>query len=294
MKKIVITISVILLLFFLPFSFLTKEKTETCEYFIEVEGEKEPFSLEQYVKGVISAEMPASYDLEALKAQAIAARTYVLKSTNYGQIPIEASTRKQVFKNEQQRQEAWKEKTKEYEAKLNKAVKETQGQILTFNDELITAMFHASSNGQTESAKNYGGTEYPYLQSVISPEEAITNVNFSIEDLNEKLSSSFTAQHWANAKIIKNSTGRVETLIVGNKQWPGREIRTLLQLKSTDFKIELKGGEVTFTTSGYGHGVGMSQVGANELAKKGANAEEILSHYYKGTIVNKLNCKKNE
>lgn len=292
MKKLVIVVVVILFLFFLPF--LYREKTEECEYFIEVEGEKEPLSLEEYVKGVISAEMPVVYDLEALKAQAIAARTYVLKSTNYGQIPIEASTRKQVFKNEQQREEGWKENTKEYEAKLEKAVKETKGQILTFNDELITAMFHASSNGQTESAENYGGTAYPYLQSVSSPEEAITTVSFTIAELNEKLSSSFTVQQWANAEMIKNSSGRVETLKVGNKQWSGREVRTLLELKSTDFRIGIKEGNIIFTMSGYGHGVGMSQVGANELAKKGSNAEDILAHYYKGTTLNKLNCTKNE
>ena len=283
MKKFLILICIVAL-FVIPI-FLKKDPSADkvdCVMKLTVNGTE--MELEDYVIGVVAAEMPASYELEALKAQAIAARTYAMYKLQNGQKELEASVKHQVFYSQKEREKKWQASYANHEQKVQKAVKETVGEIITYNSKPISAMFHAASNGQTESAKNYSGNDIAYLQSVPSPEK-------------EEVTQQLPLEPWSqsdvkNMEIIRNETGRVQQVNLPNQQLTGREVRELFQLRSTDFTLEVKGGQLVATTQGYGHGVGMSQQGANQFALKGKEAEEILLHYYTGTEVEKLSCEK--
>lgn len=304
---VIIIIIFICGLFFLPFLFrvstketeLTKETSpkEDCEVTIKVSGNEIPLDLEEYVTGVVAAEMPVSFHLEALKAQAIAARTYVLKTTNYGQSPIEPTVAKQVFYDVDTRKENWDTSYEENEKKIRKAVESTAGEIILYNDELITAMFHSMSNGMTESAKNYSGSDLPYLQSVASTDFQYaknyeSTTTYTIQEWNKLVNVNWNLDHFKKLRLKKNETGRVDKVTMQDQVWTGRDFRTLLNLRSTDYRIEVKKGKIVVTTEGYGHGVGMSQYGADAMAKKGATAQEILEHYYTNVNVERMGCKK--
>jgi len=283
-------------LFMLPFVIQKKDKPvvvktykkNTCEVFIQVEGQKKSIPLEEYLVGVVAGEMPVSFHKEALKAQAIAARTYVLKSTEGGKKPISPTVSRQVFIDEQQRKENWGDYFSGNEAKIREILEETKGLVLLYNDELITAMFHSMSNGQTESAVGFSGNEVPYLNSVDSSWEKELP-NFSQQ-------KTLTVQEWQRVfgftdinriMLKRNDSGRVEKMVMNDKEWDGREVRGLLNLRSTDFDVSYNNDRrlITVTTRGYGHGVGMSQYGADAMAKEGKEASEILSHYYQSVEI---------
>lgn len=295
MKKLILLL-IAALLFFLPLLFY-KEKLSSvpqeneCTIMITVEGLSDQIPLEQYIIGVVAAEMPASFHPEALKAQAVAARTYVIQTTNYGQKPIKPSTAHQVFATKEARQEKWLAAFSQYEQKVTAAVESTASQILTYKDEPIVAMFHASSNGLTESAFNYSGNNIPYLQMATTPEEDIQEMTLSVATLNAALGTKWTQADFLALKLIRNESGRVEK-VRGKQSFSGRDFRDLIGLRSTDFTISQSGSDIKITTRGYGHGVGMSQYGANEFAKKGRSMEQILSHYYPNTTLTPLICKK--
>ncbi|WP_166462360.1 stage II sporulation protein D [Psychrobacillus vulpis] len=303
MKQNILLLLICIGLLFLPF-LLIKEKHDTknapelkldvevdCPILIEVKGEQKSIPLETYVLGVVAAEMPISFHEEALKAQSIAARTYVLRETNYGDKAISKTVQKQVYASEEERKKRWGASFPEYEEKLKKVVASTEGEIVVYKDQLITAMFFSTSNGQTESAKNYSGYSIPYLVSVPSQEEELyaPNVNKQFE---------FTKKEWANAfglkwtegiaktyRFTKTDSNRIKSIEMVGKTWTGREVRTLLGLPSTDFKISFQEEKVVVETVGYGHGVGMSQYGAEVLANDSVGAHDILLHYYKGTEI---------
>ncbi|MEG0259723.1 MAG: stage II sporulation protein D [Lysinibacillus sp.] len=261
---------------------------QKCEVFIQVEGQKEKIPLEMYIKGVVSAEMPASFHKEALKAQAIAARTYALKTTNYGRTAIAPTVARQVFIDES---------TKKYEKKIVNAVEKTAGQVLMYDGELITAMFHSTSNGKTESAFEYGGHASPYLLSVSSDADR-TSPKYSaisewtLAEWNNKWQFQWTLADFKKMQIVKNESGRVKTLRLNGNEWAGRDIRTMLDLRSTDFTIayDANSQKVLVTTKGYGHGVGMSQYGAEAMAVDGTKAEEILKHYYQNVQLKQMDA----
>ena len=291
MKKILLSI-LLLSLFMIPLFMLKKlpnspklpiEPIENrCELFIQVNDTTIP--IEDYLIGVLAGEMPASFHEEALKAQAIAARTYVLKQTKSGQAAITATTAHQVFHDQQMREEKWQAAFAQNEQKLEQAVQETKQQVLTYQDQLITAMFHASSYKQTESAQNYSDNAIPYLKSVptselLEPQQ----ITLSYNELNTQLQQKFTAKQYQQAKLKKNSSGRIESVTIAGKTWTGREIREYLNLRATHFTWEQTAAGILITTLGYGHGVGMSQEGANAIAQRGAHAEDILAHYYPNT-----------
>lgn len=296
----------LLLLFFLPFFFKKNEQipnnrktivNNDCNIYIKVKGSNNQLELEEYVVGVIAAEMPASFHLEALKAQAIASRTYALKTTDYGKQPIEPTVLKQVFYDDEKRKENWNESYEQHEEKIRKAVESTKGHVIVYKGELITAMFHSMSNGMTESAKNFSGQDLPYLQSVVSVDfqnsnNFVTTKTFTLNEWNSRLNGSWTLEQIKKVATKKNDSGRVETVILGNKTWSGRQFRELLNLRSTDFQIEVNNNKIEITTEGYGHGVGMSQYGANSMANNGKNAQQILKHYYQNTEIEKLSCEK--
>ncbi|WP_432354085.1 stage II sporulation protein D [Sporosarcina sp. A2] len=301
----------IILLFFIPV-LLNSKDTKTlkaplpeelaCETEITVEGEDKPLPLEEYIIGVVASEMPVAYSPEALKAQAIAARTYALKTTAEGTKPIGRDVSAQVYSNEQQRKERWGKNFKENEQKIRQAVEATAGSILVHNEELITAMFFSTSNGQTETAENFTGNSIPYLQSVDSPDEQTVSeeverkLDLTLSEWNQKLGIAWTADDFRSLQLVRNETGRVQKVLSGTFETSGREIRERLKLASTDFNIgfDVTNKIVHITTKGYGHGVGMSQNGAEAFAKKGWTGEQIVKHYYTDTEIKTFEKLKDE
>ncbi|APH03407.1 stage II sporulation protein D [Bacillus weihaiensis] len=258
--------------------------------------EIENIPLEEYVVGVVASEMPADFELEALKAQALAARTYITKqmmnekalSAPEGSIVTDTQIH-QVYKNVEELKKIW---GKEYEEKINKiteAVAATQGQILTYDNKPIDALFFSTSNGFTENSEAYWKEEIPYLRSVESTwdEESPKFYDqkiISVQEFEKKLGVSI--EEGTVGKITELTPGkRVAKVEIGGKTFTGKDIREKLELKSSDFTWELKGDSIVIETEGYGHGVGMSQYGANFMAVDGKNYEEIVSYYYKGTEV---------
>ena len=291
---IYICIALLVCLFSLPFLFVEKKdeskpvktkietnRTLVIPTFITVSSTGEKIDFETYVMGVVAAEMPASFSEEALKAQAVAARTYAIHKTNNLLNPIETTTAHQVYF-------PVNNLTSEYKDKIKSVVEATRSLVLVKDGKPISAMFHAASNGLTESAKNYSGKDISYLQSVPSPEEKLTTHRFSMSELNHLLKQQLTVEQISQANIVRNDTNRISEITIGGKAWSGREFRDLLSLASTDFNIQINEGVVEILSSGYGHGVGMSQVGAQELALEGYTFEEILHHYYTGIKIEKF------
>ncbi|WP_225986152.1 stage II sporulation protein D [Psychrobacillus glaciei] len=303
MKLNILLLLICIGLLFLPF-LLIKDKHEAkpapkleldfeieCPILIEVKGELEKIPLETYVLGVVAAEMPISFHEEALKAQSIAARTYVLRETNYGEKAISKTVQKQVYVSKEDRRKKWGASFDEYEDKLQRIVASTEGEIIVYKDQLITAMFFSTSNGQTESAESYSGNAIPYLVSVPSQSEELFSPNV-------KKQFEFTNKEWANAfglkwsesmaktfQVTKTDSNRIKSIQMIGKTWSGREVRALLGLPSTDFTVSFQRDKVVVETVGYGHGVGMSQYGAEVLAHDSVRAHDILLHYYKGTEI---------
>lgn len=243
--------------------------------------------LEEYVLGVVGAEMPASFNIEALKAQAILARTYALKSIKNGK-KLTDTVSTQAYKDNSELQKLWKNDYTKYYEKIKKAVNETKGKVILYNNEYIDAVYHSTSNGKTENSKNVWKNILPYLVSVDSSwdknvksykKETIFEINEFCNILKLDVEEPITYE------IIHNETGRVRQITINNKTFSGTEFRNLLKLRSADFEIEINDEKVKVTTYGYGHGVGMSQYGVNEMAKRGYSYIQILKHYYTGVVI---------
>lgn len=248
-------------------------------------------SLEDYVVGVVGAEMPAEFNLEALKAQAVAARTYALKKS-LNNTTLTATTSDQVYKTNDQLKALWKDSFYLYYNKVKSAVIATEGVYMTYNGSYIDALYFSISNGKTEDASFVWGNNIPYLKPVDSSFD--TNVSgfskaksISMSSISSKLGVNLNSISQINI-ISKTSSGRINKINICGKEFSGKKIRSLLGLRSTDFSITQSGNNIIFTTKGYGHGVGMSQYGANEMAKKGYTYQQILTHYYTGISINKL------
>lgn len=259
----------------------------------------EEIDLDEYLYGVVSAEMPASFEEEALKAQAVVARTYTIyKVVNndgkHGEADIcDDSTCCQAWISKDDRFSKWDEDEREYNwNKIVNAVNSTQGKIITYEGKPINAFFHSNSGGTTEAPIDvWGGSGYPYLQSVsTSGEDAYSQYSseaiFTKEEFKEKIKkvhSNFEID-FAEEDCIKieeyTDGNRVKTIKIGNLELSGVEVRTILGLRSANFKITITDDEIKFEVTGYGHGVGMSQTGADSLAKEGSNYEDIIHHYY--------------
>lgn len=264
-------------------------------------GEKvEELSLDVYLQGVIAGEMPASFPQEALKAQAVAARTHTMnrasktpdKSHN-GAMVCSNPAHCKAYKPLDIAAAGWGMKKGTYTQKIINAVADTDGQILIYDGQPITAVFHSTSSGKTERAADVWGSDVPYLQSVESSGEQDApkyygRVEMSAQEFRDK----FMQEH-PNANLsglpdswFKNSTrsqaGGVINVYVGGVKVTGNQIRSLCGLRSTNFTVKVQDGKLIFDTLGYGHGVGMSQYGARAMADSGKNYREILSWYYKG------------
>ena len=269
-------------------------------------GEVEQVNLEEYLCNVVSAEMPATFEKEALKAQAIVARTYtiykILNKKHDNADICDDSTCCQAWISKDDRLAKWEENQRESNwKKICNAVNETSGKIITYENKPIDAFFHSNSGGITEVPVNvWGGTGYPYLQSVeTSGENAYTQyaseVTLSQEELINKLKEKYSdiSIDFANSEDIKileyTESTRVKTVKFGNHEISGVEARTLFGLKSTNFEISRDGSNIKFSVKGYGHGVGMSQTGADSMAKNGSGAEEIIKHFYTGVEITEVN-----
>lgn len=243
--------------------------------------------LEEYVVGVVAAEMPAAFPEEALKAQAVAARTYQVRQMQAAGRDNVLYDVGQAYITPEEQRGKWGENYPFYASKIRKAVRETAGEIMVYEGEPILAAFHAQSAGRTEDALHVWNSPVPYLKSVDSREDKKapqneTTAAFSEKELEKKLGS-------GDLTILsRTDAGYVLQVQAGGTVFSGREVREKLHLRSTNFEIEEKDGEILFTVHGYGHGVGMSQYGASFLAEEGKNYREILRYYYQGIDFQKM------
>lgn len=271
-------------------------------------GEKriEEVPLEQYIRGVLAAEMPIEFELEALKAQAIAARTYIMRryvDKDFSNVPVAGawvtdSVSHQVYLTEEAIAKKWSKRPDRVAnlKKLEQAVEETKGLVITHSGYPIVATFFSTSNGFTENSEDYWSLELPYLRSVESPGEDKlspkfrTTQSFSMDDVINKLEvEPIPVSGKLAMKVIERSDGqRIKRIQVGDKVLSGRDVRERLGLASTQFTWRSVGDAIEFTNYGSGHGVGMSQWGAEQMALSGKKAQEILTHYYKGVRIEKI------
>ena len=268
--------------------------------------EVEEIPIDEYLYGVVSAEMPATFEKEALKAQAIVARTYTIYKIQNKKHEIadicDSSSCCQAWISKEDRFARWEEDLRESNwKKIQEAVDETKGKIITYENKPINAFFHSNSGGITEIPVNvWGGTGYPYLQVVeTAGEEGYDQYSSEVELSNEELINKLKTKYnninidFNNTEDIKiielTESGRVKTVKFGNYNLSGVEVRSLLGLKSTNFSILNQDGKIKFSVKGYGHGVGMSQTGADNMAKQGKSAEEIINHFYKDIEIKDIN-----
>lgn len=247
--------------------------------------------LEEYIIGVVGAEMPASFHVEALKAQSIIARTYALKANATGKTLTDNEST-QSYKSNDELRNLWGSSYDTYYNKIKNAVNSTKGMYLTYNGAYIEAVYHSTSNGKTESSINVWGNSFPYLVSVDSPYDSsnpsfVMDKTISYEELSNKLGIEVNID--TNIDILgKTSGNRVSEILIGDITLKGIDFRNKLGLRSADFDIEKEENCIKFTTRGYGHGVGLSQYGAAGMAKNGSSFKDILFHYYPGVSINSL------
>lgn len=256
----------------------------------------ETIPLEEYIVGVLAGEMPINFDIEALKAQAVASRSYALKRIEYNkdkEYDVVDSILNQVYLDNEYLKKAWGNNYVKNINKLRKAVNATIDEYLSYNSLVVDALFFSTSNGYTEDSQAVFNFECDYLKSVESPWDSevssayLTNKTLSLKEFYQKLNLPYNKN--LNVEILKrSSTKRILLLKINNQEFKGTDLYSKLSLRSTDFTITLLGDNVKITTKGYGHGVGMSQYGALGMAKKGYTYEEILKHYYKNTFITKL------
>ena len=265
-------------------------------------GEIENIDLDTYLYGVVSSEMPASFEIEALKAQAIVARTYTIYQIKNGGKHENADLCDsalccQAWISKENRLSRWEDNVKdEYWNKITSAVNETKGKIVLYDGEPINALFHSNSGGSTETSLNVWGGDFPYFQTVeTSGEENYSSYSSEVEISKDELVK-IMLEKYSDFKIdfekddyIKiielTDSGRIKKIKIGNKEISGVEARKLFNLKSAKFNFEIIGDILKFSVIGYGHGVGLSQCGSDILAKQGKNCEEIIKYYYKNVEI---------
>ncbi len=281
----------------IPVSAVVQEEEKPAEkvrVWMSAGSEIKEFSAEDYIFGVVSAEMPALYEEEALKAQAVAAYTYYLvqkeanKDKDYD--ITDDYTVDQAFITPEKAREKWGDEADKYESKIRSAVRAVFGKRVTYEGKTATTLYHAISFGVTEKASEVWGGDYPYLVSVDSSfdklnENYLVTTTIDASTLKEKLSSlvgiSGTEENCFGT-ITRTEAGGVKTIVVAGKELTGADLRKALGLRSANFEVAFKDGKYSFTTKGYGHSIGMSQYGAHYMAQQGKSFEEILLHYYSG------------
>lgn len=270
-------------------------------------GEVVEMEEREFVIGTVASEMPASYHTEALKAQAVASYTYysakrakareepeeALKGADFSDVP---ATFPETYTEEGLR-ERWGDNFDTYYNKICVAVDEVMGKTITYDGQLIYAAYHAISSGTTETGVPVWNVDYPYLQSVPSPgdklspqyssEASFTAEQFSaaVSGIADGLNLSGDPAGWITGEAERTAAGTVTALTVGGVSLTGQQVREALELRSACFTVEWRENTFLFTVQGYGHGVGMSQYGADYLARQGSTYEEILHYYYTGVVI---------
>ncbi|WP_246521270.1 stage II sporulation protein D [Ornithinibacillus massiliensis] len=253
--------------------------------------------LETYVMGVVASEMPIEFETEALKAQALAARTYIVNKMMYqteeAASNVTDTIQDQVYNDDAELRAKWGKNYQKNMEKISEAVMATKGKIITYKDKPIDPQFFSTSNGYTENSEDYYVNEIPYLRSVPSPwDEAspyyLDQEVYSLEQVEEALGIDLPAEKKLTIDVTRTESNRVDELNLAGNAFSGREVREKLQLRSSDFTIEQKNDYLIFTTKGNGHGVGMSQYGANGMAKEGKTYEDIVKYYYKDVELSNL------
>lgn len=247
-------------------------------------------NMTDYLIGVVSSEMPASFNLEALKAQSVLARTYALKAKQTGK-KLTDTVSTQSYIDIDQMKNKWGNSFNTYYNKIKNAVENTNGEYLNYNGNYIEALYHSTNNGKTESSLDVFGNYYPYLISVSSEYDKnassyLRTINMPLDTISNKLGLNLN-----NDSVISilsyTDGGNIKEININGNNFSGKKVRELLGLRSADFDISISDNNANITTRGYGHGVGMSQYGANGMANAGYSYKDILSHYYPGTTLTK-------
>lgn len=296
---IVLSLCIVLII---PWSILRwqQEKGITDDVQIRVlmpKGEVARFPLEEYLVGVVAAEMPAEFEVEALKAQAVAARTYAAKRLSQSNLPdvgydVDTTVQTQAWLSDTQMKDKWGWLNYwRYRGRLQKVVIGTRGLVLVANGEYIEAFYHSSSGRKpTERSEEVWSSPRPYLQNVSSGEDNlqryVKSSSYTPQELYKKLGIKESSRSLTSGDfqvLGRTAAGRAKNVRVLGKVYPATQLRTLLGLPSTDIEWIVQPERLTITAYGNGHAVGMSQWGANDLAKKNKKVEEILAHYYPNT-----------
>lgn len=243
--------------------------------------------LNDYVTGVVASEMPALFNEEALKAQAVAARSFATSKIENNFLELTSGISDQVYSPNFKLKEKWNEDYNKYYNKIYNCVKFTHNEVIKRDNKILRTYYFSMSNGYTENSQTvFNDTTFTSVKSLEN--ENTPNYKFqktfSSSDLNKLLNvSNIDIQN-----IERNATNHVKSITINNKKYTGIEFRKLLNLRSTDFTIEKQDNNYIITTIGYGHGVGMSQYGANQMAKEGSSYKEILNHYYENTEISEI------
>lgn len=277
----------------------SKANTDDNKFKILKDNVVTEFSTTDYIFGVVAAEMPALYEEEALKAQAVAAYTFALyRKANNSEADYDLTAdgdTAQCFITREEAAERWGDNCEEYSKKIDACIASVQGEKLVYQNEPIFAAYHAISTGNTNNCVDVWSEDLPYLKSVESvgdqlAEGYLSEVTLSADEVNEKLNSVATAsgetQNYFSNPVV-NESGYVKEITYCGSVLSGNQVAKLLGLRSSSFEITFTDNIFTFTVKGYGHGVGMSQTGANYMAQQGCDYKEILLHYYPGATLEK-------
>ena len=264
------------------------------------DGTVTSMDMQDYLTGVVSAEMPPGFHAEALKAQAVAARTYALYCASFskhGEAQVCTDYRCcQAWQSDEQLRTKWGEDYDADHEKIRSAVDLTYGEYLSAGGQPVFAAFHSSSASVTENSADVWSA-VPYLVSVPSPETAddvpnyISTLRCSPIDFRDTVLSAHPEADFSGpedqwiGELRRDGSGRVASVVLGGEEVSGTELRSLFSLRSTAFELSYSSSAFTFTVTGFGHGVGMSQYGADKMARQGADYVQILTHYYPGTIL---------
>ena len=305
MKQIMLLTVIVILVPFLVITILVKNNTLLFSYDTnkqdmvrikrETTGQIDTVPFEEYVKGVLAGEVPTSFHIEALKAQAVAARSYAMKkiedntATDYDVVDTVSN---QVYMDDAQLKEKWKDQYDEKMKIIESAVNETKDEYLEYDGKVAQAFFFSTSAGKTENSEEVFQSALPYLRSVDSSwDQEVSPVfqqdyQFSVHDFYQKLGLPY--KETVQFQVTKQtSTGRVKEVNIDGTVLKASDISSKLGLRSTFFTFEQIGSNIHMTTKGYGHGVGMSQYGAQAMALKGSTYDQILKHYYQGVQIKK-------
>lgn len=282
---------------------------ESVSVYIKSEDKVVEMNKSQYLKEVVSAEMPASFEKEALKAQAVAARSYLeariavnnpddKQSIHKGAPVCTDSTHCKAWITETKRKELWGSDAEKNWKKISQAVEETSGEVMTYDGEIISAVFHSVSSGKTEASKDVWGGERPYLVSVESPGDKQSpkyksEKEMSLTDFKKIAKENIYGADFSKeivGDIKRSEAGGILEISIGGVMIKGTALRSIFGLRSTNVDVTVSGDNVHFDVRGYGHGVGMSQYGANYLAAEGKDYKEILKTYYTGIDIEKRRC----